>query len=109
MRATKQTRRRVLQWVGAGLAASSFGTFAPSLLSGAIAIGRAYLSSPAGAGLTLVMLRAGIANSPVQARDWFQREVARNFADGDVVMVEGWMLARIEAQACAMLYLEAEA
>ena len=113
MRATKQTRRRVLQGIGAALAASSFATFAPSLLfgaiSGAIAIGRAYLSGPAGAGLTLAMLRAGIANGPVQAEDWLQREVTRNFADGDVVMVDGWMLARIEAQACALICLEAGA
>jgi hypothetical protein len=36
-----------------------------------------------------------------------RRRITQDFADGNVAMVGGWMLSRVEAQLCAIAYMNA--
>ena len=85
----------------------------------AAAIGRAYLRDQVPPGPTLVSLRAQVTralrcdDADLRRQDrsvvraWFGNRIRQDFAEGNVAMVDGWMLSQVEAQACALAYLSA--
>jgi hypothetical protein len=77
----------------------------------AAAIGRAWLAEAPDADLaslrqTVMTALRGNDRAPLRVR--FQDRVRRDFAEGDVVMVEGWMLSSVEARVCAIAWLSAD-
>lgn len=78
----------------------------------AIAIGRRYLKrypdDTASRALASDLRRVG-AGDPEAARRALRARVRQDFARGDTVMIEGWVLARSECRACAALALAAGA
>lgn len=77
----------------------------------AIAIGRRYLGRyPDGAAsqaLADELSRAG-AGDPAAVRAALRARVRQDFERGDTVLLDGWVLARSECQACAALALAAD-
>lgn len=83
------------------------------------AIGRAYLLDQIAPCPTLRSLRAQVRlalqlEEPDQGRPdrttlraRLRARIRQDFADGNVTMIDGWMLSRIEAQTCAIAYLSA--
>jgi hypothetical protein len=123
------TRRRILRLAGAVLAASALGRTATACTldqqdvtrlfadpKAAAAIGRAYLRTQPTP--TLEALRTAVMDAlqgdpavpPEQARleARFRARVQQDFAAARVVMVDGWMLSRVEAQTCAYLNVARE-
>jgi hypothetical protein len=106
--------------VAAGTSETPFGEGLSGLFSSphsAMAIGAAYLREHPSPGQTLESLRAAVLMS-LRLSDAdlhrlgrralagrFRRQVRQDFADGDVVMVEDWMLSRLEVQVCAITCL----
>ena len=84
----------------------------------AAAIGRAYLSGLSEHGLNLSALQDGLIDmlqdpanpewqrAALQTR--FRHRIQQDFAAGRVVMVDGWVISQVEAQACAVECLRAE-
>lgn len=122
------TRRRVMRLIAMLLASASMprtgsaaerehvaGLFADP--DAAAAIGRAYLRGQA-VRPSLASLRAAVMEAlcgdpaPMQGeaarRARFHACIQEDFAAARVVMVDGWVLSRIEAQACAIVSLTAE-
>ncbi len=76
----------------------------------ALAIGRRYLSrypDDAGAQAFARDLRRAGAGDPTAARLALRARVREDFERGDTVLLDGWVLARGECQACAALALAA--
>jgi hypothetical protein len=77
----------------------------------AAAIGRAWLAERGSApDADLASLRQAVMTAlrdpgrePLEIR--FQDRVRRDFAEGNVIMVEGWMLSSVEARVCAIACL----
>jgi hypothetical protein len=114
------TRRIFFQYAAAGVAALGLpvrsGAAADDLgplfadRRAAAAIGRAYLQAHADATPSVrahvtAALQSGDPDLPLRTR--FRQRVGQDFADGNVVTIDGWMLSRTEAQACAVVCLEA--
>ena len=78
----------------------------------AIAIGRRYLSrypDAAGARVLADEVRRAADGDPAAARAALGARVREDFARGDTVRLEGWVLARSECRACAAVALAAGA
>jgi hypothetical protein len=78
----------------------------------AIAIGRRYLSHYPDDALPHALAQAvlrGEGGTPAAARDALRARVREDFERGDTVLLEGWVLARSECQACAAIALAAGA
>ena len=76
----------------------------------AMAVGRRYLSRyPEDVRPRLLArdLRRAGAGDPATARSALRAQVRRDFERGDTVLLDGWILARSECQACAALALAA--
>jgi hypothetical protein len=83
--------------------------------SAAAAVGAAYLRAQPAPGPTLLSLQYRVLGalrgdgsrstrqSQIAAR--FRDCVRSDFESGHVVVVDGWMLSEVEAQACAVVYL----
>jgi hypothetical protein len=119
------TRRRLMQLAGAALAASASGPPVTGVADqqdmvhlfaepeAATAIGRAYLATQPAQTLEalrialMAALQRNASTPPSQARlaARFRAHVRRDFGAARVVLVDGWMLSQIEAQACATVYL----
>jgi len=76
-----------------------------SNLRSARAIGAAYLRSYPADRLDTSIFPIGL--SPTERRSTIAAQVRDDFASSRVVSVDGWMLARTEAQLCALAYLTA--
>lgn len=88
-------------------------------LCAAKAVGRAYLQAQSAPNPTLTSLRAEVVRvlrssekslgsrfrEPLSVR--LRSQIRQDFAAGNVAIVDGWMLSRTEAQACAIAYLTA--
>ncbi len=117
------TRRQLIRVVGGILAVLSLSRPARALCQqymaglltdadAAAAIGRAYLRAQPTPHLTLEALRAAVAialagDAPLKAR--FRERVRADFEAACVVIVDGWMLSQVEAQTCAIAYLNVAA
>jgi hypothetical protein len=122
------TRRRIIELAGAVLAGGTLGRPSTAFaldqqdlarlfadLDAAAAIGRAYLRTHSAARPTLEALRTAVMSAlqddtPAPSRQaWlearFRARVRQDFDAARVVMVDGWMLSRVEAQSCAIAYL----
>jgi|ERR1700733_455126 hypothetical protein len=113
------TRRQLIRLVAGILAALPLGRPAHAIslddmaglradADAAAAIGDAYLRAQPTPRPTLQALQAAVAaaltgDAPLKAR--FRTRVQADFAAARVVMVDGWMLSRVEAQTCAITYL----
>lgn len=112
------TGRRACLRVLAGLAialprivaarpAVGFATLVPDSES-AVVIGRAYLAAY-GSSDVWRQVSAVLDAGPEQAMPQrFHNCVVRDFAQGDVVTLDGWVLSRVEAQICALVALAAD-
>jgi hypothetical protein len=125
------TRRRIIRLTGAALATRALGQ--PSIAfafdqqdlarlfadpAAAAAIGQAYIRTHPAPRPTLATLQSEVNSAlcgdtvapsrrtPLQAR--FRARVQQDFDGMRVVMVDGWMLSRVEAQTCAIACLSAE-
>ena len=101
-------------WPGAGpkVAPGDGLAFAFRHPDSAIAIGRRYLSrypDAAGARLLADEVRRAGGGDPAAARAALGARVREDFARGDTVRLEGWVLARSECRACAAVALAAGA
>ena len=68
----------------------------------AASIGKAHAAVEPSAAVRGRRLMAALANQPAaKARDQLRRQVERDMAALDVVVVDGWVLARCEADLCA--------
>jgi hypothetical protein len=78
----------------------------------AIAIGRRYLSRYPGEAVPQRLaedLRRAGAGDPAATRRALRARVREDFERGETVLLDGWVLARSECQACAALALAAGA
>ena len=77
--------------------------------SGARLIGTAYLSAYPAERDAISLLRHLLGPATLQGPDDFRRRIAvrrrQDFVEGDVVLVDGWILARSEARAAALTVL----
>lgn len=131
----RRTRRDMVRLAGLGLAtgalaaahpagATRMGLPATDELTGlfaepgaARAIGQAYLQGHAGPRPDLASLRAEIAHAlrpqntgpagKADLRARFRGRIRQDFAEARTVLVDGWMLSQVEAQACAIAWLSA--
>jgi hypothetical protein len=123
----KSSRRNVFQTIATAIAAlairqraaaSSIGV-PPELFADTRsleAIGRAYLAEYGTFGI-VGDISAALELDPTSSgsqdgkdlRKLFRPQVTQDFADGNIVLVQGWMLSRTEAQICASAALRAVA
>jgi hypothetical protein len=130
----RPTRRDVIQLAGAGLAAGAFHSAAaaatvPSQTEKLIrllgaprsaeAIGQAYLTAQGNAGPTLATLWSGVVGALRLDATALQRgesdalkrrlqaRIRQDFAERNVVEVDGWILSRVETEICAIACLTA--
>ena len=101
-------------WSGAGpqVAPGDGLPFAFRHRDSVIAIGRRYLSrypDAAGARILADEVRRAGGGDPAAARAALGARVREDFARGDTVRLEGWVLARSECRACAAVALAAGA
>lgn len=70
-------------------------------------VGRAYLAQYATEGDADLLRRSlvSLAAEPRSLRRAIGERIRRDFAEGDTVRVEGWVLARTEARLCALCAL----
>ena len=75
-------------------------------------IGRAYLAQRPEEADPAALVRALLAHgpdssraAPGQLRRWMAERLSRDFADGHVVSIDGWVLAVSEARLCALVVL----
>jgi hypothetical protein len=78
----------------------------------AIAVGRRYLDRYPDDSQPAVLARGlqrAATGDPAAARAALRTQVRQDFARGDTVLLDGWVLARSECRACAALALAADA
>jgi|HubBroStandDraft_1064217.scaffolds.fasta_scaffold09292_4 hypothetical protein len=107
------TRRDSILLAATGLVASPENDLARLFADrrSAAAIGRAWLAEAPDADLaslrqTVMTALHEHGHEPLQVR--FQDRIRRDFVEGNVVMVEGWMLSSVEARVCAIAWLSAD-
>ena len=129
----RRTRRDIIQLAGTGLAAGAFQSASAAssepqttnlirLLGAprsAEAIGQAYLTAQGNAGPTLATLWSGVVGAlrldatalqrgeSDALRRRLQARIRQDFAERNVVEVDGWILSRVETEICAIACLTA--
>jgi hypothetical protein len=131
----RRTRRGILRLAGAGLATGALVATEQAQAAGidrraadelallfadpgaAAAIGRAYLQGHNAARPDLAAMRAEMMHAlqlpggelgeydRAALRAKFRGRIRQDFAEARTAMVDGWMLSRVEAQACAIAWL----
>ena len=121
---TFDARRRFMQRMMAAVSALGLATVLPPVLrramphgwldvagevfrnaEHAVNVGRACLARFPDMALTAPANMATLASSGSAFADRFQRQRRQDFAAGDVVVLQGWMFARCEADLCVALAL----